>query len=266
MATKEKQPNLLMTPENGIAVRRGIKTQTRRLIKPQPVHYAEGDGLPEILAWTHPGALNPNSKYAGAYFDTHELGAEGFARELVNFCPYGKVGTIVAIREAFYAYGYWTIDGEGANSRWRFVDCSDGRLRRYHYLEIPPANVRRKREADTKAWYLRPALFMPKAAVRSHVIITEIRAQPIQAITEADAIAEGVAPLFAPEEINDECGYHYELDLNPMPFRNYLYRRGEHFSICQTAVDSFRTLFTSINGPDAWKENRWVWALTFELK
>ena len=78
--------------------------------------------------------------------------------------------------------------------------------------------------------------FMYGSLARTYRLIKDVRAERIQDISEEDAIAEGA-------------------------IRNYI---DEPFKGCLLAKKSFEYLWNSIHGPDAWKDNRWVWAFTFK--
>ena len=76
------------------------------------------------------------------------------------------------------------------------------------------------------------SLFMPRWASRLTLIVTEVRVERLQDISEADAIAEGVPADFG-EHIHGPGGY--------------------------------RDIWETINGADAWKVNPWVAAYTFTV-
>jgi hypothetical protein len=74
-----------------------------------------------------------------------------------------------------------------------------------------------------------------------------------QIIGKADSLSEDdwkgiVEPLFSNEEINDGH-YHYEIDLNPMPYKNYNWNTekddGREFSSFDTSVESGHSLIAS---------------------
>lgn len=81
----------------------------------------------------------------------------------------------------------------------------------------------------------RHSQFMPRWASRLTLIVTDVRVERVQDISEEDAQAEGCCP-----DGNS---------LNP----NYI---GPARSI-------FESLWTSINGPGSWEDNPWVAAITF---
>jgi hypothetical protein len=120
-------------------------------------------------------------------------------------CPYGQPGDVLWVRETF---------------------CGDG-------LEIPfdyKANF--TKDAHGTGW--KPSLFMPKAACRIFLQITNIRVERLQDISESDALAEGID-------------------------REKLSGDFEH-----TPVQEFENLWQSINGEESWEENPFVWVIEFK--
>jgi hypothetical protein len=80
----------------------------------------------------------------------------------------------------------------------------------------------------------KPSIFMPRWASRILLEVTAVRVERLQDISEADAIAEG-APWAA-------CGAPQE---------------GSHKA-------GFAQLWESINGPNSWDANPWVWVIEFK--
>ncbi len=83
---------------------------------------------------------------------------------------------------------------------------------------------------------------MPRWASRLTLIVTDVRIQRVQDISEADAQAEGLVAAYE--------GWASDRD-------------GRHWG--PTARDSFRILWSDIHGDDAWDANPWVAALTFTV-
>lgn len=102
-----------------------------------------------------------------------------------------------------------------------------------------------------------PSIHMPREASRITLEITDVRVEPVQKISEADAIAEGVEFDSGWEE---PCGEGYT---GGEGFRDYQ-SEDDAFS-CRTAFDSYRTLWDALyaaKGP-AWSTNPWVWVIEF---
>lgn len=94
----------------------------------------------------------------------------------------------------------------------------------------------------------KPSIFMPKAAARIFLKITNVRAERLHDISESDAIAEGVKCYGK----NDNGTLLYK-DYNknyPTPFFN--------------PIHSFASLWVSINGIDSAFSNPFVWVIEFE--
>ena len=85
----------------------------------------------------------------------------------------------------------------------------------------------------------RPSIHMPRWASRITLEIVSVRAERLQDISEADALAEGV-------EI-DESGHATRAD-------------GIAVGGARTA---YAELWESINGPGSWAANPWVWVVEF---
>lgn len=90
----------------------------------------------------------------------------------------------------------------------------------------------------TKLGRYRHSRFMPRWASRLTLTVTDVRVQRLQDISEADAAAEGCSEGHTVDVIS---GIH------------------EGWS----ARTSFRTLWNSLHGTDAWAANPWAVALTF---
>jgi len=91
----------------------------------------------------------------------------------------------------------------------------------------------------------KPSIFMPREASRLTLEIADIRAERLQDMYEDDAIVEGV------EVIYTDSGAFYH---------NYG-KSGGYFS---NPIDSFASLWDSINGEGAFAQNPFVWAITFK--
>ncbi len=88
-----------------------------------------------------------------------------------------------------------------------------------------------------------PSIFMPRWASRIDLEITGVRLERLQDISEEDAKAEGAIaePCDHARRTCDEIGCYGS-----------------------TAKAAFRELWESINGPDSWQANPWVWVVEFK--
>ena len=96
----------------------------------------------------------------------------------------------------------------------------------------------------------RPSMFMPRWASRITLHVESVRTEPLQDITESDALAEGVFQV-APPDPRDGMRY----------FAHEPGRPG-----APTAARAFRTLWTSLNGWESWAANPVVHVTTFRAE
>lgn len=146
------------------AILAGTKTQTRRVVKPQPPR-----GTYQVSTWHHP---DPRPHF----FAWQELPHETvmIADDWAHPCPYGQPGDRLWVRETFAKIA-------GQTQPWIETDY------RATYTHG-------NRLGDTlgikKRWT--PAIYMPRAASRITLEVTRVRVERLQDISEADAIAEGL--------------------------------------------------------------------------
>lgn len=199
----------------------GRKTQTRRICKPaidgefpaRSVH-PDGAGTGWIAWWGDPITAAESARMYP--------GAEGFR------CTYGQPGDRLWVKEKFTPLPMQApTDGP---SRW-LIQYAEGC----------------QRECDAPAGYnpmlynyerWTSSLFMPRWASRITLEVTGVRVERLQAISEADALAEGVTDCY---RITDPVS-------------------GE---INRDAVEAYADLWESINGPGSWDANPWVWVVSF---
>lgn len=91
-----------------------------------------------------------------------------------------------------------------------------------------------KKNGDQK-W--KPSIHMPKVACRLMLEVTSVRVERLLEITGRDVLAEGVDNGFS----NPTMGIRWE-NMQKM---------------------AFEKLWTTINGPDSWKSNPFVWVIEF---
>jgi len=222
----KEHPILFSTPMVQ-AILEGRKTQTRRIMKPQPVLHNDVIKLPigleahsaELKAWKKKGYTHIGNKAP----------MEGYL-----FRPIKKeVGDQLWVRETWCEWEFGKKYGYKA----------DGFIERYGAWERDMTNSFHDVERVEK-W--KPSLFMPREASRIQLELSDIRAERIQDISEEDALAEGVAFKDYPG------GRYYQT-----------YGEDEIFDEA-SARDSFEMLWASINNYDTWEFNYWVWVYEFK--
>lgn len=161
--------------------------------------------------------------------------------------PNYMVGDHIYVKESYYAYGYWKIDGKTktGKEKLRFIDCTSKCFYKYQYYPYPPETVELDRSQE--GWWKRNSLFMPKKAARIWLECTGVRCERLQDITEADAIAEGIGLI--------DSGL-----FNDIRFVDYL----DPKSNWRQPITSFQSLWAKINGIDAWDLNPWVFVYSFK--
>jgi len=234
---KKERPILFSTPMVQ-ALLEGRKTQTRRIIKPQPspratefYHSVKG-GWPKT-PW-HARLELPSDP---GYYEVTDL----------YKCPYGTVGDILWVRETF-------IQGQKMDGEEMFVYDDNGH---------PIDKTWYRADGDLDKWFngdamvevpWKPSIHMPKSAARLWLELTDIRVERVQDISEEDAIAEGV-----------ESRLEERLISKPVHYKVYYNGPGDDSTYSSSASVSFETLWQKINGPESLQANPWIWALTLKV-
>jgi len=176
-----KERPIIMTPEDAQKVHDGVKTQTRRIVKPQPLH----------ISWFE----HQHGWCARVREDT---GSAAHPAYVMMPCPYGQVGDrlwIITLKPINFGAGKYAAGDDGniydvskarPVRRKVFVTKKDyeevslrssGKRWRTDRLDAPPRNI--------EQWNSRTA-----------VELTEIRVERLHDISPSDALAEGI---FCPE-------------------------------------------------------------------
>lgn len=95
------------------------------------------------------------------------------------------------------------------------------------------------------------AMHMPRWMSRLTLTVNDVRIERLQDISETDAMAEGI------ERANDHPVFKLFRDYCALP---------KSGTGAIPAVDSYRSLWDSINGTGAWAANPWVVAYTFSVQ
>jgi hypothetical protein len=184
----------------------GRKTQTRRVLKPQPT--PAGDGL-----WHF------HNRWGGIS-QAHE---EALTSYIVDAAARYAVGDRLWVREAH---------------------CITARPD----FDLPGAAVYRADGDLPLAW--KPSIHMPRWTSRLTLLVTGVKVERLQDISEEDARAEGVYPAAV-------YGSQVQSWLPAEDLRETFH---------PTAKAAFQDLWGRINGPEAWVANPWVVAVTFMVR
>lgn len=218
------------------------KTQTRRVITPQPNTQFRPDDRLHIY--------NRGNGKTNLWEIKDSLSACSLSTLDSFRCPFGKVGDNIWVKESFYAYGGWQKNGKTKSGRqkWKFHDYTGWDFE-YKYFDNPPLRIQKGRNG--LGWYKRSSLFMPQKASRIFLEITSIRIERLNNISDQDAIQEGIKQeKFIPT--GKDCYYFYPC--NDLRDDTYL----------DNPKTSFYSLWRSIHGKYSWEGNPWVWVIEFK--
>lgn len=166
-----KERGMIFNGEMVRAILDGRKTQTRRIMAPQPADDIERGIFPnpEVIGWKSSRRHKHGSTTA-------------------HFCHYGKPGDRIWVRETFQGplFDYDLMDSY----------CKDPTL-----FEKPEFCVYKADGVPAPEFYdaddelhccWRPSIHMPRWASRILLEITDVRVERLNAISEEDARAEGI--------------------------------------------------------------------------
>lgn len=215
-----KETGIIMSGDHPLKCQDGSKTMTRRVIKKpnwfggNPKSTIGSGGIYSM------GDISAEIKY----YNEHGPNPRG--------CPYGQVGDRLWVREKYAI--------------------------KPQYDKLSVTEVVELYGKPQDIWYdsltecfwtgkTRPSIFMPRWASRITLEITEVRAERVQEISEADVIKEGVLPSIF--DIPD-------------------YKVGDTSQVGDISLLSgFKSLWDSLNAKRgySWESNCWVWVLAFKL-
>lgn len=173
-----KETPILYTGSNVRAILEDRKSQTRRLLKPQP------------HAWKQ---VNPTALGNAAWtFGVINNGVE----QLDWKCPYGQPGDRLWVKETWRPYYEEETGASGLLFR------AGGYKETRAAMDVMSGND-----------HWKPSIFMPRWASRITLEITEIRVERLQDISEDDAVAEGCkrSPITSDEWVDTAYGKYEEL-------------------------------------------------------
>lgn len=187
------------------ANREGLKSQTRRVIKPQV----------EDKHWekkmNHASIWSPK-------------------KELIRFCPYGKAGDVVYMRDPLF------------KGPFGFAHYVDDKTVAFNIVTGEP--IRWRWKVNTLS-----GMFMPAEAARFIYQYKSIRVERVQEITRIDAKAEGMSNLWSWDEKRNA-------------------KHPEHFrrALLNPYIANYSVLWDEINCERGfgWDVNPWVWVLEYE--
>lgn len=103
----------------------------------------------------------------------------------------------------------------------------------------------------------RPSIHTPRRYSRMTLVVTAVKIEPLQNISETDAIAEGIEPVDREGYPRGWKSYEHYPDGKPHPHA---------IAPNKSAVTSFRELWQWLHGHETWAQNPEVVCMTFEVR
>jgi hypothetical protein len=227
MATAIKERGILMHARSVLNILAGRKTQTRRIVKPQPLGFAD---TVQTVGWESGDTALRG--VAGHYClvklresRNEQHSRQGIPDDIEYHCPQGQPGDRLWVRETWRTFKSALSPDDNFGVEYR----ADGE--KVYWPKWDAAF----RDAVPNGGGWKPSLFMPRWASRITLEITDVRVERVRDISEADAYAEGI-------KIGDA---DFD-DLGPNP------------------IAAFSRLWDDTNGKGAWERNDWVWCISFQ--
>jgi hypothetical protein len=231
MPAQIKERPILFSPPMIKAILENRKTQTRRIIKPQP---------PNGCAVGF-SAFSGKDRVEFRRYPSHKLGGhQSFVK-----CPYGQPGDRLWVRET-WGTGTRPDPHDGWHDGLEYRADQIG-LDEHDDLPLHIVSEEHDLTGYKKGWH--PSIHMPRWASRITLEITQIRVERLQQISEADAVAEGVECPRVGQKCNGQiqCG-----DTSREP----------QDCVCADGyIVLYKLLWERINGRGSWEKNPWVWVL-----
>ena len=219
------------------AILEGRKTQTRRIMKPQP-QFLTGSNR----------RVYADCDFKKAWEDISGTGqGSGFSD-----CPFGNPGDQLWVRET------WRPKTHSFPTGWPYE------YRATAEQDLTPTDGNWK-----------PSIFMPRTACRITLEIVSVRVERLKDISESDAIAEGIelldqgkhaeSPLFQGLSWSELEGYRqYGKGSQWQENGRLVKQRYIHAGTCNGPISSYRSLWESINGENSWAQNPFVFVIEFK--
>lgn len=223
-----KERGMIFNAEMVRAILDGRKTQTRRIVKLQP----DEDGLAKVTN--------------GPWVDTSERNYR---------CPFGDVGDRIWVRETFQGplFDYEQMEAYlEDSSRFEKPEFCQYAADGGHRPEYQDAD-------DNLRHGWRPSIHMPRWASRILLEITDVRVERLNAISEEDAIAEGMQGVICPCCKGDSEYSTSRYDAETLAVVDEIPCRA-----CESNRSKFFTLWDSIYGYGQHCIGEWVWVIEFK--
>lgn len=220
--------SILLNTNEVQAILSGHKTQTRRVIKPQP--------------------KCKNVKYEYGHLTEYSMRGSCW-NEIATHKPKYQVGDTLWVRETFCKL--WEIDKneQAIEETGKYYYAADG------YNPTPfnyfPDDDGFSHGRDCPRW--NPSVHMPKEAARLFLTVTAVRTERLQDISADDCIREGIKP----ETPIHMIGFYGTAAISRVMQENVYYEFSEIWNSIKAKRDG---------GAYAWDKNPWVWVYDFDVR
>jgi hypothetical protein len=264
-----RERQILFSGEMVRAILNGCKTQTRRVLKPQP--------NPNEHGITH----HKHKSYGRSHEERdkiiwYEGSGEREGYRSIAYCPYGSKGSVLWVREAFVIESNFNVDNypppfnDGRPVRYH-DDPDFGRYwEQCHYRATDPTPDLAYEDTTEPSCRWRSPLFMPRWASRILLDVTGVRVERLNEITHNGCIAEGIkGKIVEPDRLLDStcmefAGLWDSINAKPKPvYQRFNGKRYIDHYVSYPWEDvqetrEHRGLPWHVHG------NPWVWALEFD--
>lgn len=227
------------------ALLEGRKTQTRRILKPQPPQWAVHCEQPRMLNvlgnWVPSGLWTWCEAEQSPPRDLRRWPVDKQGQHYWMRLRHGVPGDLLWVRESWHLVHVGGGRGGGIDpfNSYDEIYLADGHSKHFTFEGDDDPFLRFASDRP------RPSMFMPRWASRLTLEITDVRVERLQDISETDAIAEG-------------CGDYARSFPKDDPIH-------ETQSRLMWPERAYRVLWEQINGPGSWDANPWVVALSFKV-
>lgn len=222
------------------AILEGRKTQTRRVVRGR------------VGKWLAPGVVSPHV----------------VAHPSNGMCPYGGVGDRLWVREVWNLYRYAPVydpDAEGPSGELAADPEAVIPRERPDAAQCLMVLYRASTESPRELQWRSP-IHMPRWASRLTLEITDVRMERVQAITEADAIAEGASQRTSGWSMDwERVGMLSRYAAaSPVKGRDLAPLSEDDIALATPRL-AFAQLWNHLNASRgyAWEHNPWVWVIEF---
>lgn len=203
LKTKDKikliEKPILFNTEMVQAILSGSKSQTRRIMKKQPPNknchadFYDGEFENKKPEYFDAGDNNWACRYCG-----HGIGPGGNS---LYRAPY-RVGDVLWVRETWQMQSMSNFD-----KRAKFLYKAEPNYKLKESFLSADRYEDLLKFSYKKGW--QPSLFMPKEAARIFLIVTDVRVERVQDITDDGAKSEGINPIPRSKELFPTDDYIY---------------------------------------------------------